>query len=85
MTEHCKIYLRCTGKGEDDYVPCEICGKRAADIHHINGRGKGMNTIKNLCALCRLHHNAAHGVGKTYLHPDVMQAIHDEYMRSHVE
>jgi hypothetical protein len=83
MTPHCKIYLTYTGAGIDDFVPCEICGKRAVDIHHINGRGKGKDMISNLMALCRVHHNAAHGIGKTYLHKDVLQAIHDEYLKNH--
>ncbi len=83
MTDHCKVYLSCTGYGTDDFVPCEICGKRAVDIHHIHGRGKDKNAIGNLMALCREHHNAAHGLTKTYLHKDVIQAIHDNYMRVH--
>ena len=81
MTKHCQIYLTCTGKGIDDFVPCEICGKRGVDIHHIHGRGKGKDVIGNLMALCREHHNAAHGLEKTYLHPDVMQVIHNEYLK----
>jgi hypothetical protein len=82
MTPHVKLYLRCTGYGIDDCVPCEICQK-AVDIHHIHGRGKNMNVLSNLMALCRDHHNSAHGVGNTYLHPDVMQVIHDEYLNAH--
>jgi 5-methylcytosine-specific restriction endonuclease McrA len=81
MTPHVKIYLACTGKGIDDFVPCEICGKRANDIHHIHGRGKGKDVISNLMALCRDHHNSAHGINHTYLHPDVMQTIHNEYLK----
>ena len=81
MTKHCKIYLACTGAGIDSYVPCEICGKRAVDIHHIHGRGIGCDVFENLMALCREHHNAAHGLANTYLHPDMMQALHDEYMK----
>jgi hypothetical protein len=37
-----------------------------------------MDVIENLMALCRLHHNAAHGLEKTYLHKDVLKAIHNE-------
>jgi len=83
MTSHAMIYLACTGFGIDSFIPCENCGKRAQDIHHIHGRGKGKDTIGNLMALCRDCHKAAHGEAKTYLHPDVMQKIHDEYMGSH--
>jgi hypothetical protein len=83
MTPHVKLYLRCTGYGIDDCVPCEICQKKAVDIHHIHGRGEGKDVISNLMALCRDHHNSAHGVGNTYLHPDVMQVLHDEYLNAH--
>ena len=82
MTPHCKIYFKHFGYGIDDVVPCEICGKRAVDIHHIDGRGKDKNVIGNLMALCRDHHNAAHGIGKTYLHKDVMQVIHNKYLET---
>ena len=82
MTKHCKIYFTHFGFGIDDVVPCEICGKRAVDIHHIDGRGKDKNVIGNLMALCRDHHNAAHGIGKTYLHKDVMQVIHNKYLET---
>ena len=80
MTKHCKIYFAYFGYGIDSFIPCEVCGKKAVDIHHIHGRGKGKDVIENIMALCRNHHNAAHGIGKTYLHPDVMQAIHNNYL-----
>lgn len=83
MTNHCAIYFNHFGFGIDDVVPCEVCGKRAQDIHHIHGRGKGKDVIENLMAVCRDCHKAAHGEAKTYLHPDVMQKIHDEYLKSH--
>ena len=83
MTPHCKIYFKHFGYGIDDVVPCEVCGKRAVDIHHIHGRGKGKDTIDNLAALCRECHDKCHGNAKTYLHPDVMQAIHDKYFEKY--
>ena len=82
MTKHCKIYFDYFGYGIDDVIPCEICGKRAVDIHHIDGRGKDKNVIGNLMALCRDHHNAAHGIGKTYLHKDMIQVIHNKYLET---
>jgi hypothetical protein len=69
------------GYGEQDFVPCEVNGEKAVDIHHIHGRGKGKDVIENLMALCRDHHKAAEGIGKTYLHPDMMQAIHDNFLK----
>ena len=78
MMAHTKIYMSYFGYGEQDFVPCEVCGAKSVDVHHIEGRGKGMDVIENLMALCRLHHNAAHGLEKTYLHKDVLKAIHNE-------
>jgi len=85
MTAHCRIYFDYFGYGEQDFVPCEVCGKRGVDIHHINGRGKGKDVISNLMCLCRDHHLAAHGQAKTYLHKDVLQAIHNDYLKTHVK
>jgi len=83
MKNYTAIYLKHFGLDVSDFVPCENCGRRAQDIHHINGRGKGKDVIDNLMAVCRDCHKAAHGEAKTYLHPDVMQKIHDEYLKSH--
>ena len=82
---HTKVYMKHFGYGIDDVVLCEVCGVKAVDIHHINGRGKGMDVISNLMALCRDHHNSAHGINHTYLHPDVVQAIHNEYLKNYAE
>jgi len=80
MTNHCKVYLRCFGYGEQDFMACEVCGAKSVDVHHIRGRGKGKDVIGNLMALCRKCHNAAHGLEKTYLHPDMLQVIHNDFM-----
>ena len=44
----------------DDWIPCEVCRRRAVDIHHIQARGMGgsssKDTIENLMALCRVCH-----------------------------
>jgi hypothetical protein len=77
------IYFKYFGYGIDDVIPCENCGARAQDIHHIHGRGKGKDVIENLMAVCRKCHTACHGDSKTYLHPDVMQAVHDNYLKQH--
>ena len=57
MQKHTKIYLEKAGYDTTDFVPCELCGKKAIDIHHIISRGKGgKDTIENLMALCREEH-----------------------------
>lgn len=78
MTPHCKAYFKHFGYGEQDTIPCEVCGARAVDLHHINGRGKGKDVVENIIALCRLCHRKAHGLEKTYLHKDVLQTIHNK-------
>jgi len=62
MKIHVKIYLDYFGYSTEDFIPCEICGTGAADIHHIDARGMGgdpqgiKDVIENLMALCREHH-----------------------------
>ena len=82
MQPHVKIYLKHFDKGMDDFIPCEVCGARAKDIHHIRGRGKGKDVITNLMAVCRSCHDKCHSNGKTYLHPDVAQVIHDKFLKN---
>lgn len=81
MTRHVRIYMDYFGYGEQDVILCEVCGQRAVDIHHIDGRGKGKDVISNLIALCRKCHNAAHGLEKTYLHKDVIHKIHTTWFK----
>lgn len=60
MKNHTKIYLKSFGYDLSDpnqFIPSEISGKKAVDIHHIIGRGKnGEDRIENLMALTRLEH-----------------------------
>ena len=59
MKLYTKIYLDYFGYTTADFVPCECCGNKAVDIHHIEARSKRKdleNDITNLMALCRQHH-----------------------------
>lgn len=60
MKHHTKVYMSYFGLGLDSFIPCEICGCRAVDIHHLEARGMGGSTskdsIENLMAVCREHH-----------------------------
>jgi len=52
-------------------MPCEICGSRAVDIHHIHRRGMGggntdADRIENLMAVCRTCH-IQYGDKKQYI------------------
>ena len=60
MRKHTKIYLDHFNYGLEDFIPCEVCGSKAVDIHHIESRGMGgskyADKIENLMALCRPCH-----------------------------
>ena len=53
-------YFNHFGYDISDFIPCEVCGKTAVDIHHIEARGIGgskeADSIENLMALCREDH-----------------------------
>jgi 5-methylcytosine-specific restriction endonuclease McrA len=60
MKKHTMIYLKHFGYDISDFIPCEVCGTTAIDIHHIEARGMGgskeKDVIENLQALCRACH-----------------------------
>lgn len=59
MQPHVKIYMDFFGYGEQDFIPCEMDCGRCVDVHHLDGRGPGMDVIENLMGLCRDEHNKA--------------------------
>ena len=76
MQKYIKIYMDYFDYKEQDFIPCEGCGSKSQDIHHINGRGKGKDIIENLMALCRKCHEKAHnGISK-----EAMQLIHNYFL-----
>jgi hypothetical protein len=76
MKPHVKIYMDHFNYGIEDFIPCEACGAKAVDIHHIEGRGKSKDVIDNLMALCRKHHTKAH---ETISKSD-MKYIHNSFL-----
>ena len=62
MKAHTKIYFNFFGYTGHEFIPCEICGRKAVDINHIDARGMGGNpckdkdVIENLMANCRECH-----------------------------
>ena len=67
MEVHTRIYFKHFGiafneSGWHDPIKCEVCGRVAIDIHHVNGRWnkENSNNIENLIALCRRCHVDAH-------------------------
>lgn len=80
MTKHCRIYMRHFDYGEQDFIPCEACGREAVDIHHINGRGPGKDVVENLMGLCRRCHDFAHA---EKLSKSELQYIHNNFLLGH--
>ena len=87
MTNHCKIYLNHFDFVVESEVLCEVCMKPAVDIHHIEGRGKDKDVIKNLIAVCRDCHTKAHDckISKgelQYIHNNVLQGHRKVYIKN---
>lgn len=86
MINHKKVYLSHFNFDEGDFVPCEICGAEAVDIHHIDCRGMGgsknKDNIENLMALCRKDH-LFFGDKKQF--KDYLTAIHQLYIENFVD
>jgi len=66
-------YLKHFGYGEQDFIPCEVCSRKATEIHHIQFKSRGgKDNIKNMMAICRKCHDAVHNGEETeeemYLH-----------------
>jgi len=83
MKNYPRTYLNFFGLriAEDCY--CEICGARAVDIHHIFARSirKDLeNSIENLMALCRAHHEE---FGDKKQHREMLIEVHQKKMDAH--
>ena len=82
MKKHTIIYYKYFDyPATPSFVPCEVCGSPAVDIHHIKPKGMGgshnQDRIENLMALCREHHIQL-GDKKQYL--TFLKAVHAEFM-----
>ena len=82
MKKHTLTYFNHFGYDISDFIPCEVCGKVAIDIHHIEARGIGGtkvgDTIDNLMALCREDH-IKYGDKKQY--KDFLKCKHAERLK----
>jgi predicted restriction endonuclease len=78
MMPHTKIYMAYFDYKGEEFIPCEACGRKAVDIHHIDGRGKGKNVIKNLMAVCRKCHDRIHNTGE--ISKGEAQYIHNNFL-----
>lgn len=86
MKHHTEVYMAAFGYGTEDFIPSEISGKRANDIHHIKCRGMGgsedKDDIKNLMALTREEH---HKYGDKKQHMEMLQTVHNNFMAKHLK
>jgi 5-methylcytosine-specific restriction endonuclease McrA len=81
MKKYVKTYLDYFGYDETSWIPCEMCGQTANDIHHIEARGMGgsktKDTIENLQALCRKCHMQ---LGDKKEHKVMLKVVHQVKM-----
>ena len=81
MKKYLKTYLDYFNYGEQDFIPSELSGRQANDIHHIAYRSRlGKDNIENLIALTRDEHDEAHG-GK--LSVEFLQEKHNKFIKKY--
>lgn len=84
MRKHTKIYMKYFGYDVSDFIPSEISGERAVDIHHIDCRGRGgskeKDNIENLMALTRKEHEM-YGDKKEF--KEFLKNVHKRFMEKH--
>jgi 5-methylcytosine-specific restriction endonuclease McrA len=77
MQKHTELYLKTFGYDINDFIPCEVCGKKSTDIHHVECRGMGgtkkAEDIINLMALCRECHIE---YGDKKQHKEMLKTVH---------
>jgi 5-methylcytosine-specific restriction endonuclease McrA len=81
MQKYVKIYLEYFNYGEQDYIPSELSGSPATDIHHIIPKSQGgKDEIENLIGLTREEHDQAHGKRLPKLEEDYLREKHLEFI-----
>lgn len=84
MKNYVKVYFDFFGYDTESFIPCEVCGTKAVDIHHIHRRGMGgsksADNIGNLMAVCRVCH-IKYGDLKQY--KEFLIETHQKYMDKH--
>jgi 5-methylcytosine-specific restriction endonuclease McrA len=80
LKKHVKLYLSFFGYDNSSFIACEVCGKQAHDIHHIEARGMGgsklADHIDNLQALCRECHMK---FGDIKQYKEFLKEVHNDY------
>jgi hypothetical protein len=82
MKKYTRIYLNYFGYDLSDFICCEICGKTAVDINHIECRGMGgtkkEDVIENLMAMCRQCHI---DLADKKQHKEMLKEVHLNFMK----
>jgi len=67
-----------------DFIPCEVCGAKSIDIHHVEARSMGgsknKDFIENLMAVCRSCHIDK---GDKKQHKDMLKETHKKFMEDY--
>ena len=83
MQRHARNYYNHFELAEQVHVNCEICGRKAIDLHHIIKRNKNQSKydkIENIIALCRSCHEKAHANAIT---KSVLLYTHRQILANH--
>lgn len=82
MKKYIKTYFDFFGyTGYEAYIPSELSGKVATDIHHIKPKGRGgKDNIENLIALTREEHNQAHEYKLT---EEFLKQTHNKFINNY--
>ena len=79
MKNHTKVYMKHFGYGMDEFIPSEVSGSRATDIHHLVFRSQGgTDVIDNLIELTREEHEQAH---KDRSYNEYLKVLHAKKLR----
>jgi 5-methylcytosine-specific restriction endonuclease McrA len=81
VQKHTKVYLNAFGYSTADFIACEACGKKAVDVHHLNGRGPGKDVPENLMALCLDCHDKIHSRSGGKAFNELCKRYHAEKLR----
>jgi len=63
MKPYVKTYLTYFSYSEGDFIPCEVCGAKCVEVHHLEPKSIAKakeNLIDNLIGVCRDCHNQCH-------------------------
>jgi len=78
---HTAIYMAAFGYGDADFIPSELSGQQAIDVHHVSCRSMGgtknADRIENLMALTREEH-MEYGDKKQYM--EMLYRKHMDFM-----